>query len=569
MSLSRFLPYLRPYWRALAWLLLAMLIAATTALVLPTTTQRVIDSLAQGTQAELYTTILPQVLILTGVAILANVWKARAVERLAQRALVDLRVDLFHRLMGLSPGQLHREGVGQGMSRVLNDTQTVVGTLFGTIPGVLTSLLRVALIIGVMLWMHPLLTLLSLASLPLIILLSHRGGTQIRHGSTALRAALGRYSAHLEQALARTKFVQASNLEVWERRQFKAASEQLQGIHLGLRFRQIHTETLVGLVTIAWPLAVLILGAGEIVRGGLTIGGLVAFNIYLSSLFGPIQSLSGAFLEMQATLAALDRLEAIPRAVQGTVGEQDRLLAPGPLTFEGVGFCHEGQKGLLQEISFTLTEGEICALVGPSGSGKSTLLDLILGFYRPGRGRITLGGVDLQALGLAQLRQQIAWVPQDPPFFAGTVRQNLVWGLENLPEEELQRAVALAGLEPLLARLPQGLDHPIGERGSTLSGGERQRLAIARAVLRRSRILLLDEPTGSLDTEAEAALWESLNQLKRTCAILVVVHRLTMLHQADRILVLQDGRLVENGHFTGLMSANGAFADLYRQAVGD
>jgi ABC-type multidrug transport system fused ATPase/permease subunit len=549
-------------------LLLATVLSSTAALVLPTMTQQVIDTLINGSLKELFTTVLPQILALATVAISANVWRARAVERLSQQALVSLRTELFDRLMRLPPAQLNQEGVGQGMSRVLNDTQTVVGTLFGTLPGLVTGTLRIILIVGAMLSIHPGLSMLALSSLPVIAWLSYRGGGQLRQASAAVRAELGHYSAHLEQALSRAKYAQAMNLEAWERHEFYAAGQRLGKEFLRFRFGQVNIETLVGVVTVLWPLAVLVAGAQEVTEGLLTPGRLVSFNLYLTSLFGPVQGISSALLDIQATSAALDRIEAIPRydALQ-----PDRKQVPcpaGPLQLEGVWFRHPGQDVLLRDVSFTLREGEICALVGASGVGKSTLLELILGFHQPERGRITLGGVAVQDLNLADLRKQIAWVPQDPPLFRGTLRENLIWGAADVSEAELWEAVRLAGLGSLVQRLPEGLDSPVGEKGATLSGGERQRVAIARALLRRSRILLLDEPAGHLDIQAEAALWTTLQQVKRNAAVLVVAHRLTMLHHADRIVVLQDGRLVESGNFQSLIHSNGLFALMYREAAG-
>lgn len=569
MIRHRLLPYIRPYWRELLLVLLAMAVTSGTALLLPLASQRMVDALVQGRDRRYFTILLLQMLAMGALMMLTNLWRAAATERAGQRALVQLRTQLFERVLALNAGQLTRHGVGQNRSRILNDTQVIVSALFGIIPSAMISLLRLIAIAAVMLTTYRNLSLWALTVLPAIAGIVYLGSAKLHRSSAAVREALGWYSAQLEQGLARAKHTQANNMEGWETDRFRKQSQQVAGAQLKLRYLQVGIEALVGGMTLMWPLLMLWLAAGQVRLGLMTVGQLVSFNMYLGNAFGPVQSLGTAALEMQTVRSALDRVEGLvtdPAPVAVTL--QVAAKPAGSLRFEDLWFGYAGRDDLLREINLQVQSGQLCALVGASGAGKSTLLDLAVGFHEPVRGRVLLDEVDTRRLGKAAVRQRVALVPQDPPLFSGTLRENLVWGAPETTDDVLMATLRTTGLLPLIRKLPGGLDYSVSEKGTTLSAGERQRIALVRALLRNCPILLLDEPTGNLDVDAETELWQVLVRLKRDRAILVVVHRLVHLHMTDQILVLENGTLRETGSFSDLVAADGTFAAMYRQAVG-
>jgi ATP-binding cassette subfamily B protein/subfamily B ATP-binding cassette protein MsbA len=324
---------------------------------------------------------------------------------------------------------------------------------------------------------------------------------------------------------------------------------------------------MIGLVMAAGTSLVVWIGARHVLSGGLTVGDLIVFTSYLASLYAAIDTISQTYGTVQGAKVSVERVFEILE-VERELEEGRRLFpvrgARGEIAFDGVSFQYVTGRPVLQQIDLRVQPGQAVAIVGPTGAGKSTLVSLLPRFYDPLCGRVSVDGVDVREFQLKTLRQQIAMVLQPALVFPISIGENIAYGRVDASRDEILSAARLAGIHDFIERLPDGYDTLIGEQGATLSEGERQRLTIARAILRNAPILILDEPTSSVDAETEAGIMEGLHGLMAGKTTLIIAHRLSTVRRADSIVVLESGRIIEQGSFTDLMRQDGAFASLYR-----
>ncbi|GBU19773.1 MULTISPECIES: ABC transporter transmembrane domain-containing protein [Methylobacterium] len=546
----------------------ALTASAGATLVVPVAIRRVID---HGFSPEGQVLIDAYFLALLGVvAVLALSSAARyySVVTLGERVVADLRTAVFERLTVLDPAFFDRTQAGEIVSRLTADA-TQVKSAFGVS---ISILLRNAfLFVGAVVLMvvtSPKLSILVLAAIPLIVFPLILSGRGVRRRSRAAQDRLAEASAYAAEAVGAVRTMQAFGMGRTTARRFADASENAYGAaRASIKARALLTGVAIFLIS-ASVVGVMWYGAQGVMAGTMTAGQLSQFVLYAVFGASALGQLSEVYGELAQAAGAAERLGEILAAQPGIRAPAAPKALPEPprgeIAFEGVRFAYPTREGhpSLHGVDLRVAPGERVALVGPSGAGKSTILQLLLRFYDPQQGVVRVDGRDVASVDPEALRARMSLVPQDPTIFSGTVIENIRYGRPDAPEADVLRAARLAHADGFITALPQGYATQVGERGVTLSGGQRQRIAIARAILKDAPILLLDEATSALDAESERAVQSALDTLMRDRTTLVIAHRLATIRKADRILVIDDGRIVEEGTHESLLSSGALYAQL-------
>jgi len=483
----------------------------------------------------------------------------------------DFRSDLYQHLQRLSLRFHTQRGSGDLMYRLTADTfaiQTLAMNGFFPTVSALVMLVGMILVMARLDWQ---LTLVALAICPLLAAAIGQVGRRITRVATDAREKESRLYSVAQRAMSSIKVIQAFTGEEDEHRSFLDVSRASLDANLSLYTVQTAYSMAVNVIGAIGTAGVIWFGATHVMSGTLTVGDLLVFTAYLASLYAPINTISSTYGLIQGARVGIGRVfEILETAPDVPDGARTLVRADvrGEVAFENVSFSYQPEQPVLRELSFHVAPGETIAIVGPTGAGKSTLVSLLVRFYDPSSGRVLLDGQDLRTLAVRSLRRQVAMVLQPPLVFPTTLRENIAYGRRDASLDEIRAAARAAQLEPLLEKLPHGLDTEVGEKGATLSEGECQRLTIARAILRDAPILILDEPTSALDAETEALLMGSLEELMRKRTSFVIAHRLSTVRRASRIMVLREGRIVELGSFAELMARHGYFAKLHETQFG-
>ncbi|MGH7230448.1 MAG: ABC transporter ATP-binding protein [Nitrospiraceae bacterium] len=566
-SLLRVLLYLRPY-RVLALITLACA-GLTTAieLVPPWLIKITIDDVIQARRSELLPWVVAGLLGAYGLRNLFASLRIRLNNTLEQRVVFDLRDQVFTALQRLSVSYYENRSTGEIMSRVNNDTEHVERIFIDGLEGLLTAsltLIGISILLFALNWK---LALLSLIPIPLLML-SAMGFTKRVHGYYHdIRRATADLNAYLQDALSGIRETIGFNRQTTERERFNRLSHEYSDSNLKTMYLwSLYSPSMMfigslGTVLILWY------GSHEVLSGTLTVGELVMFLGYLALFYVPINQIHSVNHMLQHALAASERVFEVLDTVPDVQDRHDVRAPAGRLTgevrFDGVGFHYRPDVPVLSDITLAVRPGERIALVGPSGAGKSTMLKLLMRFYDVQGGAVTIDGYDLRHLPLVFLRDHIGLVQQEPFLFNGTVRDNIAYGDLTANQAQIEDAARAARAHDFIVDLPEGYATWIGERGVKLSVGQKQRVSIARVLLKNPPIVIFDEATSNIDTETEVKIREALKVLTKGRTTFVIAHRLSTLHDVDRIVVLDRGRIVEEGAHEALIGRGGLYANLY------
>ncbi|HET7911622.1 MAG TPA: ABC transporter transmembrane domain-containing protein [Pseudolabrys sp.] len=566
--LARLVPYVVRYrWRAAA-ALAALIVASLTTLIVPVAVRRMIDFGFSDKAAQLIDSYFAVMVLIVAALAISSALRFYLVTTLGERIVADLRSDVFAHLTRLSPAYFDSVRAGEIVSRLTADTTQIKSAVGASVSIALRNLVLFVGGAGMMVVTSPRLSLFVLGAIPVIVLPLVGFGRAVRRRGRAAQDTLADASGYANELIGATRTLQAFTNEKLARSRFATAVEQAYVAARGATKARAFLTAVVIFLVFASVVIVLWVGAQDVLAGEMTPGRLGQFVLYAVFAAGGLGELSQVWGEISQASGAAERLSEI-LAVQPEIRSPPKPIAlpnpaSGDVKFHHVTFSYPARPNVpvLENLSFHVVPGEKLALVGPSGAGKSTIFQLILRFYDPLSGNITFDGLRLPDVDPAALRSRIALVPQDPIVFATSVRDNIQFGRPEASKAEIENAAEAAHAAEFVRRLPLGFDTPIGERGVTLSGGQRQRIAIARAILRRAPLLLLDEATSSLDAESETLVQQALKRLMLNRTSIVIAHRLATVQSCDRILVIDNGRIVEEGTHTSLASAGGLYARL-------
>lgn len=563
---KRLLRFILPYKKRLVVAVICMAFSGASNVVVPWLIKDVIDKVLANKDIYTLNLIVIGILALFFARGFFYFGERYLMSYVGQKIVNDIREALYRHLQKLSLSYFDKRKTGNIMSNLTND----VTALQTAIAGNLISFVQEAVILigslGSMLLLYWKLTLLTLVIVPLVVFTIRFFGSRLRGAGHRVQGKMADITALLEESVSGIRIIRSFNREEFEIERFMEQNDSnFWALMSTVRLTALLTPFIQFFAAIAVT-AIIWYGGMSVIDGEMTAGSLIAFLIYAINLANPVRRISEIYGDIQKSLAAADRVFETLDTEPDVKEKPDAIELPkvqGEICFNHVNFSYDEDHPALIDFNLDVKPGEVVALVGPSGAGKSTVTNLLPRFYDVTDGSITIDGTDIRDITFSSLRQQIGLVPQETMLFNASIRENILYGRLDATDEEIELAAKAANAEEFILQLPQGYDTLVGDRGNSLSGGQRQRIAIARAILKDPRILILDEATSALDTESEKIVQVALERLMEGRTSIVIAHRLSTIRDADKIVVIDHGRIVEEGTHTGLLNKGGLYAHLH------
>ncbi len=566
--LLNLLPYLKFYRWQISYALIALVVASASTLVVPVAVRRILDQGFNAANIELINTYFLGMIGVVVVLAASSAIRFYYVSWIGERVVADVRDALFSQLLTLTPQFYETQKTGNVVSRLTADTTQIKSAFSSTASIALRNVVTLIGALALMIYTSPYMSMLAAVAIPFVVLPLVFYGRKVRALSRKAQDALAQSAAFSQERLQGIVAIQSNTQETATNKAFsKSTVEAFEAAQARAFARAILTFSTIAIGTGA-IVALLWFGAHQVLNGTVTGGILAQFLLYAIFASNSLAQLSEVWGELQAAAGAAERISELLAEVPTIASPAHPVILPKPVRgevrFENVNFSYPSrvEAPVLHDISFSAKPGEVIAIVGPSGAGKTTLYALIQRFQEPSTGAVKLDGLNINTLDLETLRNNIATVPQDPTIFSGTIADNIRLGRPDATDAEVKAAAQAARVSEFAEKLPDQYNSMLGERGITLSGGQRQRLAIARAILRDAPVLLLDEATSALDAESEAMIQEALEDLTKGRTTLVIAHRLATVRNADRIIVLEQGKIVGQGTHAQLMKKSPLYSKL-------
>lgn len=572
--IKRLLVYAKPHTKSFIVVFVLMILSIAHEVISPLIMGNVIETIGSSEGFELsylvraivcYASILVVSLVCTYI-------QSIILQRTGQRIVSSVREDLYEHIQSLSHNQLNKIPVGTLVTRVTNDTNAISITFTNIIVNLLKNCFIIIGVLAAMLLLNYMLTLMVLCFVPFVVIFafifrkfSRKAHRKVKTGTTDI-------NVFLSENLSGMKIIQVFNREERKKQEFEGKNQTLKNAKLGQMFVFGIFRPMVYMLYISSVLCLFYLGARGYIDGwvflgqAISSGVIVSFYSYINKFFNPIQNLAEQFNRLQASFASAEKIFTIFDIVPEVVDEPDAIeldRVEGNIEFRNVWFSYIPDEWVLRDVSFKVNAGDTVAFVGATGSGKTTILSLICRNYDIQKGQILIDGIDIKKIKISSLRRHFGQMLQDVFLFSGTIRSNIILGLENVDDEEIMRACEYVNADKFINKLPDGLDEIVRERGNNFSAGQRQLLSFARTIIHKPSVMILDEATANIDTETEVLIQDSLEKMMNIGTMLMVAHRLSTIQHADNIIVLSHGEIVEQGNHTELLRQKGRYYKLY------
>lgn len=562
----RLLRYLRPYIPQTAMAIACMLLATSASLYVPWIVRDVIDGVLVNKDILLLNAITAGILLVFALRGFFVYGQNYLMSYVSQKVVIDLRESLFRHFQRLSISYFDRSRTGKVLSYMTNDVGALQGALAQNVIELSTESITLVGSLVAMFYLHWQLALLTLITVPLVAQAMNLFGKKLRKASGTMQQRAAEITSVLQEMIVSVRLIRLFVREDYETERF--IRENDNNFTAQMKAAQL-SATLTPVIEFLAAIAVTVIiwyGGREVISGNLTSGSLIAFLVYAVNISNPVKRLGNVYGNIQRAVAAADRVFEVLDTMPEIADAPNAIELPpvkGYVEFDAVTFEYRDGEPALRNLSIAVPPGQVLAIVGPSGAGKSTIANLLPRFYDPQAGVIRIDGMDIRSVTIRSLREQIAMVPQDTILFSASIYENILYGKLDANPEDVVDAAKAANAHEFILQLPDGYDTQIGERGCQLSGGQRQRIAIARAILKDPRILILDEATSALDAESERLVQDALDKLMVGRTTFVIAHRLSTIQRADKILVMEKGRMIECGSHADLLDSGGLYCKLY------